>query len=716
MEKFKEIIAGYFSPASVAMISDALARAEALLAGYERYDKRPFVEHAVAVATIVVTEIGLGRNSTISCLMQDAVRLGKITAEEVGTLYGAECESIIKSLCNISEVDTKVSDEQAENFRDLIISYATDPRVILIKLADRLEVMRSLSIFPRAKQLKKSWESLHLYANIAHRLGLYSIKSELEDLSLSYLEPEQYRMISGALAESAAEREGFIASFLAPIERKLAENAIKYTVKGRTKSVYSIWNKMQRVHIPFSEIYDIFAIRIIIDCPREQEKALCWQVYSIVTDFYTPNPNRLRDWISIPKSNGYESLHTTVVTKEGRWVEIQIRSERMDAVAERGIAAHWRYKGVKQGGMSSEEWLACLRETMEHNADELDTVSGAAPHPTDEIFVFTPKGDLRKLPRGATLLDFAFDIHTDVGATCTGGMINQRNVPIKEVLNSGDIVEILTSKNQKPKMDWLNIVVTSKARSRIRAYIREEQAKAADLGREELERRIKNWKLPLTVDEAVTKLCKHFHIKRGLELYGRIVDGRIDLSSVKDILAAPPEEPQSPMPRAKTPSENKPQEAPATDTLIIEEGLGGIEYKMAKCCNPIFGDNIFGFVTINSGITIHRADCPNAASLQKRYPYRLIEARWRAGAGSGSFNATIRVVADDTSGMVNHISDTITHQLNLNIRSISLASSERGVITGLVNVEVPSRQVADLLVYSILKIKGVQKAYRLSHE
>ena len=713
MEKFREIIIGYFSPASVTMIEDALGRAGMFLAGIERYDRRPFLEHAVSVASIVVTEIGLGRNSTISSLMHDAVRMGKITAEEVGKLYGTECEGIIKSLCNISEVDTKVSDEQAGNFRDLIVSYSTDPRVILIKLADRLEVMRSLSMFPHEKQLKKSWESLHLYAGIAHKLGLYSIKSELEDLSLGYLEPEQYHKITEALAESAEEREGFIAGFIEPIHKKLDESGIKCTVKGRTKSVYSIWNKMQRMHIPFSEVFDIFAIRIIVDCPKEQEKALCWQVYSVVTDFYTPNPNRLRDWISIPKSNGYESLHTTVVTKDGRWVEIQIRSERMDAVAERGIAAHWRYKGIKQGGISSEEWLSRLREMMEHNADQLDTASGTTHHPTDEIFVFTPKGDLRKLPRGATLLDFAFDIHTNLGATCTGGMVNQRNVSIREVLNSGDIVEIITSRNQKPKTDWLNFVVTGKARNKIRTCIREEQAKAADLGREELERRIKNWKLGLTVDDAVTKLCKHFRIKRGIELYSRIVEGKVDFSTIKDILAT--QQPESELPRIKVSGEKQQESSRSADALIIEEGLGGVEYKMAKCCNPIFGDTIFGFVTINSGITIHRAECPNAKTLQERFPYRVIEARWRAEAGGGSFNATVRVVADDTSGMVNHISDTITHQLNLNIRSISLTSSEKGVITGLINVEVPSRQVADLLVYSILKIRGVQRAYRINN-
>lgn len=713
MDEFKRIIEEYFSPQSVAMINDALEKAEKFYEGMQRYDSTPFIGHPLSVATTVISEIGLGRNSTISCLLQDAVMHGKITAEEVGRLYGAECTGIVKGLCNISDVDTKVSQEQANDFRDLIVSYATDPRVILIKLADRLEVMRNLDMFPADKQAKKSWESLNLYASIAHKLGLYSIKGELEDLALKYLHPADYKYISQKLEESAGERAQFISEFLRPIEEKLGETDIKYTIKSRSKSVYSIWNKMQRTHLPFDEIYDIFAIRIIIDCPREQEKSLCWSVFSVVTDFYTPNPERMRDWISIPKSNGYESLHTTVVTKDGRWVEIQIRSERMDAVAERGIAAHWRYKGVTQGGMGSEEWLAVLRDIMEHHSAE--SIGSEVMHnrpSNSEVFIFTPKGDIRKLPQGATVLDFAFDIHTNLGSVCVGAKVNHRNVSIKEELHNGDIVEILTSKNQKPKPDWLNSVVTSKARNKIRSYIREEQAKTAQLGREELERKIRNWKLGLTVDEAVTILCRHFKIKRGVELYARIVEGKVDLGSVKELLLAGPnsEKPIPPKPRN---SEAKQETNDGPDPMIIEDGLGGIDYKMGKCCNPIFGDSVFGFITVNAGITIHRTDCPNALRLQERYPYRIIDARWRSDVSGGAFRATIRIVADDVPGIVNSISDVVTRDLKLNIRSMNLSASGRGVLAGQINVEVTGKQIVDLVVYSIMKIKGVQKAFRV---
>ncbi|MDR0511019.1 MAG: RelA/SpoT family protein [Rikenellaceae bacterium] len=714
MDGFRRIVGEYFSSESAAMVLNALERATEYLNGHKRYDDRPLIEHSVATARIVITEIGLGRNSTISTLMHDAVRLGKTTATEVGQLYGAECAGIIEGLCNISEVDAKVSQEQAGNFRDLIVSYATDPRVILIKLADRLEVMRSLSMFPREKQLKKSWESINLYAGIAHKLGLYPVKSELEDISLRYLEPESYSLISTKLAESAGERERFIAEFLGPIEKRLKESNIKYSVKGRTKSIYSIWSKMRRTGLPFDDIFDIFAIRIIIYCQPEQEKSLCWGVYAAVTDLYTPNTERTRDWISIPKSNGYESLHTTVVTREGRWAEIQIRTERMDAVAERGIAAHWRYKGVRQGGMGSEEWLGVLRDLLEHGPESLDAPAIDSRLSSDEIFVFTPRGDIRKLPKGATALDFAFDIHTNLGAQCVGGRVNQRNVPIKEELHNGDIVEILTSKNQKPKLDWLNIVVTGKARNKIRTYIREEQAKAANLGREELERKIKNWKLGISVDDAVTMLCRRFKIKRGIELYGQIVEGRIDVANLKDILTNPGETPQPLPPKPRT--TQTPAKEESSDALVIEEGLGGIDYKMGKCCNPIYGDRIFGFVTVNAGVTVHRADCPNAMRLQERYPYRVIDARWRSGAAGWAFRATIFVAADDIPGVVGNITETITRELKLNIRSFNLAPTERGSISGMINIEVTGKNIIDLTVYSLLKIKGVQKAYRVGHE
>jgi GTP pyrophosphokinase len=709
--------AAAYSPKSVAMISDALALADEKLAGLLRYNDQPLLDHSVGVAEIVVAEIGLGRNSVISTLLHDVVRLGMMTAEEVGELYGKACTDIINGMTSISGIQANLSDAQAENIRELIISYSTDPRVILIKLADRLEVMRTLDIFPGEKREKKSWESLNLYAKIAHKLGLYAIKSELEDLSLKYLQPADYNHIIEKLSEGAAERQRFIDQFMIPIEEKLQKTGIKYHIKGRTKSIYSIWTKMRKQKVDIDEIFDIFAIRIIIDCPKEDEKQVSWIVYSIVTDFYQPNPARLRDWITHPKSNGYESLHTTVVTGEGKWVEIQIRSERMDEVAERGIAAHWRYKGVNQGGMSSEEWLSRLRELIESTDTTVSTKNFDANLSTSEILVFTPTGDLRKLPVGATVLDFAFHIHTNVGATCTGGRVNGRNVSIKHTLANGDIVQILTSKNQKPKADWLNIVHTTRARNKIRAYMREEEARAATLGREELERKIKNWKLPIAIDDAVSLLCKHYKVRTGTELYGQIAAGRIDVAEVKEVLTRHLSG-ESDEERRLAAAALHPKAAPIkaegdTDALIIDDRIKNIDYKFAKCCNPIFGDDVFGFVTRSAGITIHRSDCPNASRMREMYSYRVMDVRWRDSAGQGAFRATIRVTAEDQPGMVNRINDVITQELKLNIRSVSLPT-RNGMLSGVINVEVPNRAIADTMVHKILEIKGVQKAYRVN--
>ena len=641
------------------------------------------------------------------------VRLELMQPEEVGALFGEACTGIVKGLCDISDVHPKVSEQQAGNFRELIISYSSDPRVILIKLADRLEVMHSLSIFPEKKRAKKAWESLNLYGQIAHKLGLYALKSELEDLALSYLEPAEYRAIKQKLEASQVERTAFIARFLEPIEAKLNQTGIKCTIKSRTKSIYSIWSKMRRMHISFEEVYDIFALRIIIDAPREQEKNLCWNVYSVVTDFYTPNPNRMRDWLSIPKSNGYESLHATVVSPEKQWVEIQIRSERMDAVAERGIAAHWRYKGVDQSALGAEAWLTKLRELMEHTqtnqiAQKFDTKMAS-----EEIFLFTPNGDLRKLPEGATVLDFAFDIHTNLGATCTGGRVNQRNVSIREPLRNGDIVEILTSKSQKPKADWLSIVTTGKARNKIRSYLREEQAKAASLGREELERRIKNWKLAISLDDAVTALRKYYKLRTGTELYGKLADETIAIADTKEIIQRYLSgELMQARPRAATVAAVRAEEK-NPDALVIDDTLSHVEYKLGKCCNPILGDEIFGFITVSAGITIHRADCPNAMRLRERYPYRVLDARWRSNAvQGGAFRVSLRVQAEDHPGVVNRIAEVINGELKLNIRSMNLASSD-GVLSGIVNVEVTSTGVVDSVIHCLMRIKEVQKVYRV---
>ncbi len=711
---FLELVKNTFSELSYRMISDALALAAEKLEGRTRHDGTPLVLHSLNTASIVIQEIGLGRNSTISTLLHDVVRLGLMEASEVGKRYGDACIGILQGLCNISDVDTKESDDQIDNFRELIVSYSTDPRVILIKLADRLEVMRALEMFPPEKRKKKSWESLHLYSQIAHKLGLYPIKSEMEDISLKYLEPKDYAYIQKRLVDTADERDQFIQAFVKPIEEKMQQQGYRYHLKSRTKSIYSIWRKMKRMHIPFEEVFDLFAIRIVIDCPQEQEKALCWGVYSIVTDFYTPNPDRMRDWISIPKSNGYESLHTTVVTDTGRWVEIQIRSERMDEIAERGVAAHWRYKGVKRDGMGTEEWFAKLRETMESAQMEGLTDRFDAKLSSGEIFVFTPNGDLRKMNEGATVLDFAFEIHSGLGSSCVGGKINHRNVSFKEVLRNGDIVEILTSKTQKPKADWLNFVTTGKARTRIKAFLREEQAKAALLGREELERKLKNWKLSIPMDDAVTFLCKHYKKKTGTELYGMIAQEKIGLGEIKELLLRylnAENIPDEGTRAVKTPARIQ---AGSDDALVIDESLSNIEYKLAKCCNPIYGDEIFGFTTVSNGITIHRIDCPNALRLKELYPYRVLPARWQKEAVTGSFRATIRLQAEDTTGLVNKIAEVINRDLKINIRSMNLGSAA-GVLSGLINIEVTSTQMVDMVIHNLLRIKGVQKVFRVNN-
>ena len=729
----RKVAAEMYSTKTQEAIDRAIAYADERIAELTRYDGEPMLDHDVEVARIVATEIGLGRNSTVASILHDAVRIVAQSGDDealetlladIEQQFGKEVVGIVIGLANISELKLNTHKEQASSFRDMIVAYSSDPRVILIKLADRLEVMRSIEMFPADKRKKKSWESLNLYAQIAHKLGLYKIKSELEDLALSQLETESYHHIVAKLKESERERLDFIERFVEPIKRGLNAAGIRYHIKSRTKSVYSIWNKMRKQGVDFEGVYDIFAIRIIIDCPQVQEKAQCWLAYSIVSDIYTPNTERMRDWITIPKSNGYESLHTTVSAGNGKWVEIQIRSERMDDVAELGIAAHWRYKGVNQGAQTSEQWLQRLRELMDETKEDIAERFDAKPA-SNEIFVFTPNGDIRKLPEGATLLDFAFDIHTSLGATCSGGKVNGRAVPIRETLKNGDIVEILTQKNQTPKADWLNFVATNKARSRIKAYLREEQAKSAKLGREELERKLKNWKITSkSIDEVVAYLCKYYKKRTGTAIYELIATQKIDLALVKELLSkwlsgeADEErraaEAEAEALRLREKSATQQQHAPSTDALVIDESINNIVYKLAKCCNPIKGDDIFGFVTISSGITIHRSDCPNAKRMHEQYPYRIMEARWREQA-HGAFRVTIAITANDSAGLVNQITEVVSHEMKLNIRSINLTSRGDGTGIGTISVEVPSTSVVDMLLHAIMRIKGVQRAVRANN-
>ena len=669
-------------------------------------------------AVIVAEEIGMRRASILGIMLHESVKYNLCTLESVKQMYGEDVAGIIHGLVKINELYAKSPTIESENFRNLLLSFAEDMRVILIKIADRVNLMRQIKDCSNEEaRLQVSNEAAYLYAPLAHKLGLYKLKSELEDLSLKYTEKDVYYHIKEKLNATKASRDKYIAAFIAPVQKKLEDAGLHFHIKGRTKSVYSIWRKMKRTGVSFAEVYDIFAIRIIIDCDKEQEKQQCWTAYSIVTDFYTPNPNRMRDWISIPKSNGYESLHTTV-SAGGRWVEVQIRTERMDAVAERGIAAHWRYKGVNQGAQTSEMWLGRLRELLEDTTHSLAQRFDAKPA-SGEIFVFTPNGDLRKLPEGASLLDFAFDIHTSLGSTCVGGKVNNRAVSIREQLHNGDIVEILTQKNQTPKSDWLNFVVTSKARNKIKSYLREEQAKHTRMGREELERKLKNWKFTLTIDEAVAYLVKYFKVRTGTEVYALIATQKVDLSTIKELLArhisgAADEQRRAAAAEAERNKVHNVKESTAPqDALVIDDDISKIQYKLAKCCNPIKGDEVFGFVTINSGITIHRNDCPNAKRMRENYPYRVIEARWRSPA-EGAFRVSIRIVAADTTGMANHITEVISRDLKLNIRSINFSSLANGCIGGTVSVEVPGAGVVDTLEHLIMRIKGVQRAYRIN--
>ena len=728
----RQVVASNYSLRTQQMVDHALIFAAEHLGTEVRYDSTPLLDHSVGVARIVIEEIGLGRNSTIAAIIHDVVRIAiqrrspelDSIAATIRNEYGEEVLGIAVALCKISDIKLKASKEQASDFRDMIVSYSEDPRVILIKLADRLEVMRTLDIFPEKKRRTKSWESLNLYAQIAHKLGLYSIKSELEDLSLKHLEPESYNHIVHELKESEAERIAFIEKFLEPVRQLLDRDGISYHIKSRTKSVFSIFQKMRKQKVDFKGVYDIFALRIIIDCPIEKEKAQCWTVYSHVASLYMPNPDRMRDWISIPKSNGYESLHTTVLADGGRWVEVQIRTERMDEVAERGIAAHWRYKGVKQGGMGAEEWLGRLRELLEDTTSESIAHRFEAKPSSGEIFVFTPSGDIRKLPEGATVLDFAFDIHTSLGAICVGGKVGGRVVPIKEQLRNGDICEVLTRKDQTPKADWLNICVTTKARSRVRAYLREERQKHARLGREELERRLKNWKVDITIDEAVAYLCKHFKVRRGIEMYMLIADQKLDLLEIKDVLqrwlsgqadeerrqaAAEVEQRKARLREER--GESTPQRS--TDALIIDEKIDNIEYKFGRCCNPIKGDSVFGFITINAGITIHRNDCPNARRMRERYPYRVMEARWREDA-QGAFRVTIGLSTADIPGLATTIMDVASKELKLSVRGINYMPKGDGTATAQLVVEVTGANIVDMLLHSLRRVKGVKNAYRIN--
>jgi guanosine-3',5'-bis(diphosphate) 3'-pyrophosphohydrolase len=670
--------------------------------------------HALSVARIIAGEMELGLTSIITAILHDSYNRLDISDKDLEKVFGRKVVEILNGFSRISSIESMQSSYQAENFRKLLLSLADDVRVILIKLVERLEYMRNLETAPEKEQLPLASETYFLYAPLAHRLGFYNIKLEMEDLSVKYLESEQYRYIENRLKQTTASRNRLIREFSQPLKEKLDKNGFKFTIKSRTKSIHSIMLKMKKQGVEFDEVYDLFAVRIILDTEPENEKSECWRAYSIVTDLYQPNPSRLRDWISVPKSNGYESLHTTVVGPRGKWIEVQIRTTRMDEIAEKGLAAHFKYKGVKgEGGLDT--WLTRMREILESSEKEekafLDQVRSGLY--TDEVFVFTPKGDLKQLPAGATVLDFAFEIHTAVGASCVGGKVNGKNVTLKHVLQNGDHVDIIRSKNQKPKRDWLSFVVTSKARSKIKLALNEEKARAAAEGKEMLMRRLKNWKIPYG-DTVIQKLINNYNVKTAQDLYFLIETGKIELLEIKEVLQkeqAPHSFRQITIPADKDLRELV--DTQYTDFLIVEDRVEGLDYKLAKCCNPVFGDSVFGFVTISEGIKIHRTSCPNAHYMMSKYPYRVVSARWTKATSSTSFIASIKITGVEETGIVNRIADIVS-SYTVTMRSFNYKMDE-GMFEGVLNLSVSNNDVLYGIIRKIQSIKGVLKVNRVNN-
>lgn len=669
--------------------------------------------HALGVARIVAQEIGLGMHSVISAMLFDFVYDGTIHIDQLKKELPSRVILIIEGLVKISGIDTKKSTDHAENLRNLLITLATDIRVILVKLADRLYYMRNLDHLDQPEQLRISYEVLYIYAPIAHRLGLYNMKSEMEDLSLKYTDNKAYNLVADRLRETKTSRDKFIREFIKPIKEELEKQGIESEIVSRMKSIYSIWSKMKRQDIGIEEVYDLFAVRIIIRSDLKNEKADCWHVYSLVTDIYQPNPNRLRDWISIPKSNGYESLHTTVVVPGGRWVEVQIRSRRMDDIAEKGLAAHWKYKsGNKEQGL--DEWLDKVREILENPepAEIIDDFKIGLYH--KEIFVFTPKGDLKKFPSGATVLDFAFDVHTNVGMSCAGAKVNGKNVPIRHIMNNGDKVEIITSKIQKPKQDWLQFVVTSKAKTKIRAALLEQRLAQVEAGKEILKRRFRNWKIEFE-DQNINHVLRHYKLKTSADLYFQVATEKINVLEIKELLARKEKEEEIKQPE-RIEEELVEKLAPTSlkheDYLVIDDRLKKVAYRLAKCCNPIYGDEIFGFVTVSEGISIHRINCPNAAQLISKYGYRVVKAQWAETGKQIYLPASIRITGVDEMGILSRISEVISNDLKVNIRSVSVESNE-GLFEGNITLFVKDTSHLDVLIRQISKIKGIIKVSRL---
>ena len=711
-------IRGRRSPEDTRQIRKAFNLAVEAHKDQRRKSGEPYIYHPIAVARICAEEIGLGATGVVAALLHDTVEDTDLTLDDIRDLFGPTVATIIDGLTKIGGMQFQTDSLQAENFRKVLLTLSEDIRVILIKMADRLHNMRTLDSMARDKQLKIASETLFLYAPLAHRLGLYSIKTELEDLALKFKEPAIYEEIALKLKKGEAVQRRFISRFILPIREALDREGFEYTIKGRPKSIHSIYNKMLKKHVSFEEVYDVFAIRIIIESRPENEKADCWKVYSVVTDFYQPNPDRLRDWISIPKVNGYESLHTTVMSPGGRWVEVQIRTSRMDEVAEMGLAAHYRYKDDEEHASALDTWLTRVREVLEDvGSSAVDFVHDFKLDLfSDEIVVFTPKGEMRNLPTGATALDFAFEIHTQVGRQCIGAKVNHRLVPLSQPLKSGDQIEIITSKKQQPKEDWLNFVITGKARNRIKQSLREQKRKLAVVGRDMVQRQFRKWGAKAD-DQNIQALLDHFRANSVTDLHYQVARGRYDLEALeKPSLRGG----RIVLPKRKASSEDRSLEEVVREirggdqsALLIGDDLQKIDYKLSPCCNPIPGDDVFGFITINDGIKIHRVNCPNAVQLMSNFAYRIVKARWK-GKDTVEFLAGIKFSGIDDVGLVNKITSIISHEHNVNMRAISFESHD-GIFEGKVMAFVHDTDHLDVLMDKLRRVNGVRSVERVDH-
>ena len=687
-----------------------------------RKSGEPYIYHPISVAKVVAGELGLDTTSIVCALLHDTVEDTNLTLDEVENGFGNKARNIVDGLTKMSGVFEPGTSAQAENFRKMLLTLSDDVRVILIKLADRLDNMRTLQFMSPDKQQKIASETLYMYAPLAHRLGLYAIKSELEDLSLKYKETEEYELISTRLRKTQAVRARFIRSFCAPIKRELEEAGIKYEIKGRPKSIFSIWSKMQKQKVTFEEVYDVFAVRIVINTERAKEKTEIWRAYSIVTDFYQPNPDRLRDWISLPKGNGYESLHTTVMSPTGKWVEIQIRSERMDEIAEKGFAAHWKYKeGNKEteAGNQIDTWLNQIREILEGNQDDalafIDEFKMNLT--TSDIFVFTPNGDMITLPKGATILDFAFRIHTKVGSQCIGGKVNHKLVPLSYQLNSGDQIQIITSRKQIPKEDWVNYVVTSHARQKIKHSLKEVERSKSIEGKETFKKWAKK-KGVLFIESNILSLYRKLKYDSAQEMYFLISNGTLELDSIKgyELKQGKILWEKGPQPDTSKKTEVSEKYIPNAkeDTLLIGESMQKLDYTLSKCCNPIAGDDVFGFITVIGGIRVHRRNCPNATNMLSKYAYRMMKARWTSKAQT-QFKVKLQITGIDDVGLVNQLTEVISADMQVNMIAISMESKD-GVFEGNITALVMNTTHLRDIIEKLKNVNGVHTVERVDEE